>query len=214
MLSTDRRVLNVHEPEVALAWVDAFKSRCIAGKKTDVESNGGKPADFQATDQFLYFCGVEILRKMKSLVAMPEEETMPFTDIETVSKNYPQHRKRLLIAEQTNLVAITQLSGESSGDFLARFREAAKFSAVGKLKNVANPETYMIQLRCIAGLQNSERKKNLECRQSKPEATFDDIILVIQQRNHTVQSVNKQKFPNENVFFDRNVSRRKNRLAW
>ena len=109
MLSTDRYVLNLHKPEVALAGADAIKYRNRASKKIDVEANGGKPADFQATDEFICRCGVEILMEVKSLVAPPEEETRPFTDIETVPKNYLQHHRRLVIAEQTNLVAMWQI---------------------------------------------------------------------------------------------------------
>ena len=58
--------------------------------------------------------------KVKSLVAPTKVETMAFNEIETVLENYLQPRKRLVIAEQTNFVAITQRNGESSGDFLAR----------------------------------------------------------------------------------------------
>ena len=87
MVSAAKKVLNLQEPEIAFAWVDAFKGRCRAEKKVDVEANGGNPVDLQVTDQFLIRCGVESLSQMKSLVAPTEVETMPFTDKETVLRN-------------------------------------------------------------------------------------------------------------------------------
>ena len=56
--------------------------------------------------------------KVKSLVAPTKVETMAFKEIETVLEKYLQPRERLVIAEQTKFVAITQSNGESSGDFL------------------------------------------------------------------------------------------------
>ena len=56
-----KKQLNLHEPEAALAWIDAFKARCRAKKKTDVPAAGTTPADLQVTDQFLFRCGVESL---------------------------------------------------------------------------------------------------------------------------------------------------------
>ena len=47
MLSSDRKGLNVHEPETAFEWVDLFKDRCRTEKKVDVETNGGNPAELQ-----------------------------------------------------------------------------------------------------------------------------------------------------------------------
>ena len=63
----------------------------------------------------------------------------------------------------------------------------------------------MIWLRFIAGLQNSEHKlKVLEHLQQNADATIDDILLVIQEREQTVQFVNKQSELNETVSFARN----------
>ena len=177
----------------------------------NVEANGGNPADLQVTDQFLFRCVVKSLMKVKSLVVEPTEvETMPFTDIETVLKNYLQPRERLVIAEQSKFVAITRRNGESSGSFLAKLREASRFCVFGKLKTVDHPEAYIIQLRFIAGLQNSKQEmKILEYLQNKPEATIDDILLVIQQREQTVHFVTKQSEPTESVSFVRNGSRQR-----
>ena len=87
-------------------------------------------------------------------------------------------RERLVIAEQTKFAAITQRNGESSGDFLARLNEAARYCEFGNFKTIADPEAYVIRLRFIAGLQNSEHKlKVLEHLQQNPDATIDDIFF-------------------------------------
>ena len=204
----DKKQLNLLEPEAALTWIDAFKARCRAEKEADVPAAGTTPADLQVTNQFLFRCGVESLLKVKSLVAPTKVETMAFNEIETVLENYLQRRKRLVIAEQTKFVAITQRNGESSGDFLARLKEAARYCEFGNLKTIVDPEAHMI--RFIAGLQNSEHKlKVLEHLERNPDATIDDILLVIQQLEQTVQFVNKHNEPNETVSFARNGQLRK-----
>ena len=171
-----KKQLNLHEPEAALAWIDAFKVRCRAEKKADVPAAGTTPADIQVTDQFLFRCGVENFMKVKSLVAPTKVETMGFNEIETVLENYLQPRKRLVNAEQTQFVAVTQRNGESSGDNLARLKEAARYCEFGNLKTVADPEAYMTRLRLIAGLQNTEHKLEvLEHLHQNPNATIDDI---------------------------------------
>ena len=205
-----KKQLNLHEPEAALAWIDAFKARCRAETKADKPAAGTTPADLQVTDQFLFRCGVESFMKVKSLIAPTNVEIMAFNEIETVLENYLPARKRLAIAEQTKFVAIKQRDGESSGDFLARLKEAARYCEFGNLKAIVDPEAYMIRLRLFAGLQNAEHKlKALEHLQQNPDATIDDILFVIQQREQTVQLVNRQNEQNETVSFARNGQLRK-----
>ena len=148
--------------------------------------------------------------KVKTLVAPPKVETIAFNEIETVLEKYLQPRKRPVIAEQTKFVAITQRNGESSGDIQARLKETARYCEFGKLKTIADPEAYMIQLRFIAGIQKSEHKlKVLEHLEQNPDAKIDDILLRIHQREQTVQFVDKQKEPNETVSLARNGQLRK-----
>ena len=74
----------------------------------------------------------------------------------------------------------------------------------------------MIRLRFIAGLQTSEHQlKVLERLQQNPDATIDDILLVIQQREQTVQIVNKQNEPKETIFLRGTISceRRQRKMA-
>ncbi len=95
MSSFDKLSLNLREPEDALVWLDAFAAKCRAEKKTDVAATASNAADFQVTDQFLFRCGVESLKKLKSLVAPKELKAMPFKDIEKVLKGYLEPQQRL-----------------------------------------------------------------------------------------------------------------------
>ena len=54
-------------------------------------------------------------------------------------------------------MALTQRNGESSKEFLARLKEAARYCEFGNLKMIADPQAYMIPLGFIAGLQSSEQ---------------------------------------------------------
>ena len=96
------------------------------------------------------------------------------------------------------------------GDFLARLKEAVRYCEFSQLKTIADTEAYMIRLRFIVGLRNPEDKlKVLEHLQQNTDDTIDDILLVIQQREQTVQFLNKQNEPNETVSFARNGQLRK-----
>ena len=97
-----KKQLNLHEPEAALAWIDAFKARCRAEKKADVPAAGTTPADLQVTDQFLFRCGVESLMKVKSLVAPTKVETMAFNEIDTVLEITCSREKDLLLPNKQN----------------------------------------------------------------------------------------------------------------
>ena len=106
--------LNLHELETNIAWIYAFRARCRAEKKADVPAARTTPADLQVTDHFLLRCGVQSLMKVKTPVAPTKKEPLAFNEIETVLESYLQPRKRLVIADRTKDVAITQTNGESS----------------------------------------------------------------------------------------------------
>ena len=82
MANPEKHQLNLRDPEDAQAWIDGFKARCRAEKKTDTAATTSAPQDYQITDQFLFRCGVESLKKVKTLVAPNNIEDMPFKDIE------------------------------------------------------------------------------------------------------------------------------------
>ena len=78
--------LSLHEPKVALVWVDAFEDGCRAEKEIHVDANIRNQGYLPVTDLHLLCCCVKNLRKVKSLVAPREKDTRPFKGIETVPK--------------------------------------------------------------------------------------------------------------------------------
>ena len=187
----EKAPLPLREPENALAWIEAFKARCRAEKKTDIVANpeAAPPViqDLQITDQFLFRCGVECLRKVANLVAPREPANMQFKDIEKVLRQYLEPQQRLTIAEQTKFVSLVKAADESKADYLARLREAARFCEFEKLKEQVDPSEYMIRLRFIAGLDNYEEKmKVLDELQQKPATSTEELLQYLQKREQAI----------------------------
>ena len=97
-----KKQLNLHEPEAALAGIDALKARCRAEKKADVPAAGTTPADLQVTDQFLFRCGVESLMKVKSLVAPTKVEKWLSMKLKRYWKITCSREKDLLLPNKQN----------------------------------------------------------------------------------------------------------------
>ena len=78
---SDKIPLDLREPEDASAWLDSFKAHCRAEKKRDILADAtADPVveqDLQITDQFLYKCGLETLKKLNSLVAHTNRQIWP-----------------------------------------------------------------------------------------------------------------------------------------
>ena len=109
--------LNLKEPEQALMWLKAFEARARMGKKKDI---GGTPGttgpppvaavtqDYQITDFFMSQCGLEALVKLSSLVAPKNVEDMKFTVIRKDLISYLKPQERLVVAERTGFLQMSQ----------------------------------------------------------------------------------------------------------
>ena len=186
--------LNLKDADHAMAWISAFKAKCRADKKTDVLGSEDPlvARDLAQTDQFLFRCGTECLVKLKSLVAPKELEEMPFNDIETVLKTYLEPQQRLVMAEQTTFVSLSQMQQETKSDFLARLRETAKHCQFDKLKTATDTSEYMVRLRFIAGLADSDEKMKAIEELNVPDGekkTSDDILKFLQRREQALKFV-------------------------
>ena len=133
---SDKVGLNLREPADALAWLEGFKARCRAEKKKDIDadSENNIVKNFQKTDQFLYRCGVESLKKVQSLAAPKQVSDLKFAEIEEMLKKYLEPQQRLTIAEQSRFMQLVQPREESTSDYLARLRETAKHCEFQKLR--------------------------------------------------------------------------------
>ena len=80
----DKLSLILHGPEDALVWLDAFAAKCRVKRRQTLQPS----ADFQITNQFLFHCGVESLKKLKSIVQNRNEAASNFpTQLREAAQN-------------------------------------------------------------------------------------------------------------------------------
>lgn len=178
----ERILLKLNEPEDALMWLSAFKAKARCEKKADIEeSSDGRQRDYQITDLFISKCGIEAQKKLSSLVAPREIESMKFQEIYATLTAYLKPTERLVVAERTMFLSTSQDSEESESDYLARLREAARYCKFEALKTSNEPEAELIRLRFIAGLKDKEEKlKLLDALRVNDRLSVEELLQTIQ----------------------------------
>ena len=123
--------------------------------KVDLEANGKNLADLLITDHFPFRCGVENLKKRKSLAAQRKSKQFcPKTLKASWRFNCSPHKSSCCQAD-------TKCSSYTK-----------QLRINGKLKTVADPEAYMIDLQFSAGLKMTPNITYfVEYFPSKPEQT-------------------------------------------
>ena len=102
-----------------------------------------------------------------SLVALRNIEDMTFIDIRKDLITYLEPQDRLVVAERSGFLQMSQMFVLSQGgeeaetDYLARLREAARYCKFVDLKATLYPEAEMIRSQFIAGLRDNEAKLKL-----------------------------------------------------
>ena len=99
-----------------------------------------------------------------------------FATIKKAIEDYTAPRKRLIIADRTNFLQLTQNQDESVVDFLARINDASVHCKWDSLAT-EGPNDELVKLRFIAGVRNDQLKlKILEKLQIQPDMNISDII--------------------------------------
>ena len=181
--------LNLKEPDQAQMWLKAFERRARVEKQRDIDATpgtSGPPAvaavakEYQVTDFFMSDCGLEALIMLSSLVAPRNIEDMKFIDIRKHLINYLKPQERLVVAERTGFLQISQGGEEPETDYLARIREAARYCKFLDLKAPPDPEAEMIRIQFIAGLRDSESNlKLLEALKANNNLTLEELLQLI-----------------------------------
>ena len=128
-------------------------------------------------------CSLEALIKLSSLVAPRNIEDMKFIDIRKDLINYLKPQERLVVAERTVFLQMSQGGEEAETDYLASLREAARYCKFVDLKASPDPEAEMIRLQFIAGLRDSESKlKLLEALRANVNLFVEELLQLIQYR--------------------------------
>ena len=184
--------LNLKEPDQALMWLKAFEARARVEKKRDIDATPGTSGpptvaaiakDYQVTEFFMSQGGLEALIKLSSLVAPRNIEDMKFIDFGKDLINYLKPQERLVVAERTGFLQMSQGGEEAETDYLARLRDAARYCKFVDLKASPDPEAEPIRLQFIAGQRDSESKlKLLEALRANDNLTVGDLLQRIQYR--------------------------------
>ena len=118
-----------------------------------------------------------------SLVASRNIEDMKFKDIRKDLINYLKPQERLVVAERTGFLQMSQGWEEAPTNYPARLREAARYCKFVNLKASLDPEAEMFQLHFFAGLQDSEAKLQLlEALRQNDNLTVEELPQLIQNR--------------------------------
>ena len=97
------------------------------------------------------------LLKIVSLLPCKDISTLQFSEIKKAILPYIESRKRLVIAERTFFLQMTQEVSETVVDFVARLNEAASLCQWELLAKEAAAQE-LVKLRFIAGLRDPEMK--------------------------------------------------------
>ena len=109
---------------------------------------------------------------------------MKFIDICKDLINYLKSQKRLVLAERTGFLQMSQGREDTETDYLARLQEAARYFKFVDLKASPDPEAEMIRSQFIAGLRDNESKiKLLEALRANDNLTVEVLLQLIQYRN-------------------------------
>ena len=91
--------------------------------------------------------------------------------------------ERLVVAERTGFLQMSQGADVGETDNLARLREAARYCKFVYLKASPDPEAEKILLQFIAGLRDSKSKlKLLEALRANDNLTVEEMLQLIQYR--------------------------------
>ena len=176
-MATKLGPLPLDSAEECRCWLLTFEAIC---RTKAIEDKANAQGTSPKTDKFLEMCGVKPLLKIMSLMPGTDIEKSLFADIRKTVEDYNEPRKRLVIADRTNFLQISQTAGEKEVDFLSRLNEASTYCEWDTLKN-GKPSEELIKLRFIAGLKDDSLKlKILEKLQLTPNATITDILDLCQ----------------------------------
>ena len=105
--------MNLKEPDQSLMWLKAFEARARVEKKRDIVATpgtSGPPAVAAIAKDYFFMpqCGPEALIKLSSLVAPRNIEDMKFINIRKALINYLKPQERLVVAERTGFLQMSQ----------------------------------------------------------------------------------------------------------
>ena len=109
----------------------------------------------------------------------------PYKDIRLAIQNYIS-KERVVTADKAKFLSLIQGVRESDDNFLARFREEARYCDFEKLKTAANPEE-LVKIKFISGLRGPEAKlRLLDGIKAKPAMSVTEMTESLQFRSQAM----------------------------
>ena len=105
MASFKSQPLPLETPEECRVWLIAFEAHCRGKKLTDDPTDD---ASSPQTDNFLERCGSKALLKIISMLPGRDITKLKYADLRKVVLEYVDPSKRLVIAERTNFLQLSQ----------------------------------------------------------------------------------------------------------
>ena len=201
----DHRDLDLDDLRLTQAWMIAFNARCRADKLVDDTTT----KVYAKTDAFLARCGPKALSTLINLMPSVDIDTVPFKTIAEKINAYVAPKQRLVVAERTNFLQLTQKVSESEKDFLLRLNDGAEYCEWHKLPP-ASTQKELTKLRLIAGLQNQDLKvKILEKNQTKEMAAEEvvEFCQLYRQLQTFTGAESSTTPPTDTLYVDRPATR-------
>ena len=201
--SDSLRSLPMTDVEQADAWLRALAAQARTKKIQD--SDEERPV----TDLFLAKAGVEAIRRVSVMVAPRELEALKFEEIRQIILSKLQPKKRLVIAERTQFMALEQMETEATRDYVHRLRMGARycdFHLLGAEGATQSAEDELVQMRMIAGMRNAaHRIKMLEFLQASTDVSLEGCIEYAQQLE-LIQDFRAPSMPVDNLARDSSIA--------
>ena len=147
MTSFKSQPLPLDSPEECRVWLMAFEAHCRGKKLNDKPGSDGTTPQ---TDQFLERCGSKPLLKILSMLPGKNVTKLDFATIKKAIEDYIEPRKRLIIADRTSFLQLTQHVGENVVDFLTRINDASIHCKWDSLRS-EGPNDELVKLRFHRG---------------------------------------------------------------
>jgi len=166
--------LDLTNLELTETWLMAFEAQCRTKGLKDEKDN------LKVTDKFIGCCELQTLQKLTALCKPKKICELPYAEIKKVIEQYVKPSQKLLIAERTSFLQISQCTSESISDYVSRLRmqsEGCKWNDIGK----SEIEEEMVKLRLLAGMKDQEMMRAVLRNISEDKITVQAVKDFVQQ---------------------------------
>jgi len=201
--------LDLNNIDLTETWLMSFEAQCRSkGLKDEKE-------DLKITDKFIGSCELQTLQKLTALCKPKQITNLPFEEIKKVIEQYVKPSQKLLIAERTSFLQLSQSNNESISDYVSRLRmqsEGCKWNDIGK----AEIEEEMVKLRLLSGMKDQEMMRAVLRNITEEKITVQAVKDFVQQMNEVSNFTNESNKMNDtyDIYYTKGSKQGKNNLTF